>query len=174
LTYLAYAVRAIETGDITARIARRLQSRASSELLSALKEQAPPATAQSKSHSRAVMAVAIGYADDLRLGIDVEWTGAGRPVEAIASYLAWGAVDADAFYRGWTFAEAYFKAFQSRPPKALVVHAIATRPADVPVEMEGGICLFQRRVRRDFQLSLVWRCANAGLLTPSDTGLPVV
>jgi hypothetical protein len=165
--FLGYAIRAIESGDMTGRLARQLQSRAASDLLSALKTQAPYATAHSKSHSRALVAVAVGHMDGLQLGIDIEWIDAARPVGQIASYLDWGEVGQEAFYRGWTFREAYYKAFQKNPSKALAVTAMQECPDESTIEIEDGSRLFQRRVFRDFQLSLVWKSAGSQTIVPA-------
>lgn len=157
---LAYAVRVIPSGDVTRRVARRAQSQAASDLLSALTAQMPLARAHSKSHSRAVVAVAAGGME--RLGIDVEWANPERAIAPILSHLEWespGAVDTDAFYRGWTFAEAYFKAFQERPARQLV--AAAMQRGDGTIRLADGLHLFRTRVLGDFQLSLVWRGAEA-------------
>jgi hypothetical protein len=176
-SYLAYSVCVIEFGHIGARVSRRLQSRAASELLSALEAQAPFATVHSKSHSRAVAAVAVGRMDDLQLGIDIEWVGAKRPVESIASYLQWedrDPVTQEAFYRGWTFAEAYYKAFQRLPEKSLAVRAMKEGANGRTIQMEGGIGVFQTRVFQDFQLSLVWKGATPEPVVPTYVAPPRV
>src|ERR1700722_6350633 len=158
--YLAYSVSFIDSENIADRVARRVQTRAATDLLDALMQQAP-ATVHSKSHSRAALAVAIGNLDDLRLGIDIEWTRAARPIESIASYLEWidhGPISNDAFYRGWTFAEAYFKAFQQMPARSLVAIAMTESAEERTIHLVNRIVLFQTRIFRDFQLSLVWKC----------------
>ena len=175
--YLAYSIGVIESSNITDRVPRRRQSRAASQLLSTLQAQTPFATAHSKSHSRAVAAVAIGCMDDLGLGIDIEWTGAERPIASIASYLQWEGGDPvtnEAFYRGWTFAEAYYKAFQQHPDKGLVIRAMTEGSDGGPIRMDDGIGFFPVTVGRDFQLSLVWKTTKLGPVVPICVTSPFV
>ena len=165
---LGYAVRRIEGADIAQRVARRLQSEAAAALLA----QFPSAARHSKSHSRAVVAIALGNVT--RIGIDVEWIDPERPIAQLAAYLEWGEIDRDAFYRGWTFREAYYKAFQANPSAALTVRAMAAPPDETTLVSTDGVHLFQCRVFDRFQLGLVWTSDGAKALVPTYLGQSVV
>ena len=170
--WLGYSFRTIESGDTAKRIPRRLQSQAAAALLSALQTRAPSPALHSKSHSRAVVAVALGQAQ--ALGIDIEWIDTTRPLGRIASYLEWGDIDRAAFYRGWTFREAYYKAFQRNPSKDLAARAMEERPDGTIIEFEDGVRLFQRRVLGSFQLGLVWKSAGSEVVVPAYLETPMV
>jgi hypothetical protein len=112
------------------------------------------------SHSRQAIAAAVGDAEGLCLGIDIEWMCPNRPFAAFAGLFLnppparIGAVE---FYRGWTFSEAWFKAFQRLPPER-DLRAIVTRPARNDVQhLPDGAHVLQLVVAGEFQLSLVWR-----------------
>jgi hypothetical protein len=110
------------------------------------------------SHSRCAVAAAVGDANGLLLGIDIEWMSPDRDFAAIAGFFLdpppaqIGAVD---FYRGWTFFEAYFKAFQRLPPERDLRAVIACSGHDMQ-NLSEGAHLLQLNVAGEFQLSLVW------------------
>jgi hypothetical protein len=116
-----------------------------------------------KSHSRAVVAAAAGDHTIGALGIDVEFMAEGRPFRAILSHFAQTlpeTVDSPAFYRGWTFLEAYFKAFQRYPAPADLSTAI-TRPSSEAVWLtQDAASVLQHRIGDAFSLSLVWNNPN--------------
>jgi hypothetical protein len=146
------------------RLQRSVQSSAAEELMSRLTSKMA-ITARSKSHSRTMIAVAAGDAPDLRLGIDIEWKKPDRPFDAIAGLfvdVAGRTIGIDAFYRAWTFGEAYFKAFQ-RQAGAAELDQILDLPADSagPIALGAdGIWTWQRPLGDAFQMSLVWRTAG--------------
>jgi hypothetical protein len=167
---IVYAADALSTDDISKRIPRARQSAAAAALLERLSGGLAP-TASSKSHSRGVVAAAAGDAPDLQLGIDIEWMAPGRPFSAIARTvlpIAPERMPIGDFYRGWTFFEAYYKAFQEFPRSALVEQVIY-RTAEVGAHrLVDGSAMAQRRVADAFQLCLVWRDAGADLIVPRD------
>jgi hypothetical protein len=140
---------------------RRRQSEAAAELAVRLSGFAGPPARLSKSHSRAVVAAASADAEVSVLGIDVEWIRPNRPFGAILRSFAPSlatAVDADAFYRAWTFLEAHFKAWQRWPGEAEIEEVLATPPAIAPWQTRAGNQILQQRVAGDFQLTVLWRC----------------
>jgi len=140
-----------------------MQSAATSLLLAQMAEQYTPVHASSKSHSRSVGAVAVGTTPGLLLGIDVEWMAPDRPYSQIAQAFLGEQdkeLDAPAFYRGWTFYEAYYKAFQRFPGAPLVRTVIKHTRDDSPLHLDGGIGALLRCVEGDFQLCIVWQHAT--------------
>ncbi len=155
-----YSTDILPTDDIRARLPKRQQSAAASALLSRLEIVCPQQpSAVSKSHSRAVIAVAAGIAPVLHLGIDVEWIARNRPFDRIATMFMASDVsqkDAQTFYRGWTFFEAHYKAFQRFPEERLVRRVIAHSSED-RLDLGDGIGVMQFDVAGDFRGCLVWR-----------------
>ena len=115
---------AILTGvAMAARPARKRQSAAAQHLLENLQRNLTP-TATSKSHSRAAIAATAGDAEGLMLGIDIEWMAPDRPfgeIMRVAFGTAPSRMGMENFYRCWTFAEAYFKAFGHLPPESAML-----------------------------------------------------
>ncbi len=173
-----YAINILQNDDIRRRVPRGMQSAATSLLLAQMAEQYTPIHASSKSHSRSVGAVAVGLIPELLLGVDVEWMAPNRPFSQIAQTFL-GAqdkdLDAPAFYRGWAFYEAYYKAFQRFPGTPLIRTVIAHTRGDSPLLLDGGIGAFLRCVEGDFQLCIVWHHAtqqpDIAEVTPPDGSL---
>jgi phosphopantetheinyl transferase len=98
---------------MSARLPHHEQSPAAAALLNALRRETGVAEGpSSKSHSRAVVAAALG--EHRRIGIDVEYCDARRDLAGLSRYLLGAdaaALSLSEFYRLWTFHEAYFKAF---------------------------------------------------------------
>ena len=93
------------------------------------------------------------------LGIDIEWITPARPIAAIAGNFfgdAGRAVGVADFYRGWTFYEAFFKAFQRSPSPARVLELIERPDMQSVHRLSDGTKVLQHRVADAFQLSLVW------------------
>jgi hypothetical protein len=109
------------------------------------------------------MAAAVGDSEILNLGIDIEFMDPERPFAALAGFLVEDAprdIDAETFYRCWTFAEAYFKAFQ-RAPSDRAVRTISTlENSGQAVRLDDGTQLLHRRVADRFQLCLVWQATG--------------
>jgi hypothetical protein len=156
---ILWAVSILPGHDAGARLARGHQSAAARRLLEALGD-GFAAHKKTLSHSRHAIAAAVGDAERLSLGIDIEWMCPDRSFAAIADLFLDSApaqIGAAEFYRGWTFSEAWFKAFQ-RPPPERDLRAIVTRPACNDVQhLPEGAELLQLVVAGEFQLSLVWR-----------------
>lgn len=171
LTQIRYAVETLATVDSGQRLPRAQQSAGAARLLDGLTEGAFHPVAVTKSHSRTGLAAASGNAPGLRLGIDIEWMAPDRPFDAIAqSFLpiASAPIGMAEFYRGWTFFEAYFKAFQ-RFPRAELVAEIATRASDDRVHaLVDKVWMLQRRVLENFQLCLVWTHATSEMCLATD------
>jgi hypothetical protein len=165
---IRYSVDFLGTEDATRRIPHRQQSMAATGLLGALEATEVRVTARSRSHSRAVIAVATGNAEGLLLGIDIEFM-ANRPFEAIMSmYLGYvpAAATPEDFYRGWTFGEAYFKAFQRRPSRSALMQVVQHRQGGHRMVLDDGTEVFTQRVRDVFQLGLVWRSCGFQKVVP--------
>lgn len=172
---ILYSVGILKSEAIADRVPRRIQSQAAADLVATLQQRAPSATTSSKSHSRAVVAAAVGHRDAIALGIDVEWSGTDRRVDAISSYLAWteiGQITTDSFYRGWTFSEAYFKAFGRKPTKSELAGALTQGQNDRMIRLSDGIAVFQERVFSNFQLTLVWQSATPEVAEPTFLAVP--
>jgi hypothetical protein len=136
-----------------------VQSKAAAELAERLQSANGPATLISKSHSRALVAVACAVPPVAALGIDIEWMAPDRRFAGILSHFmsdAPAAPDRDCFYRAWTFFEAHFKAYQCWPDDAEIREVLRTRDEDW--QTARGNRLIQRRICDDFQLTVLWRC----------------
>ncbi|MEJ0058676.1 MAG: hypothetical protein WDM79_03370 [Terricaulis sp.] len=162
LTLVHYRVRVL-TGPASARIPRADQSPAAADLLDALRRETGVAEGpSSKSHSRVVVAAAL--AERGRLGIDVEYCDAGRDLAGLSRYLlgADAALHVAAFYRLWTFHEAYFKAFGVASDRALRRAVLEARaPLGEPVEVASGVRVMHAAPVDGFVLSWVWSDDNA-------------
>ncbi len=158
---ILYATDVLPAGDPSRRVPRREQSVAASRLLARLTAGFVP-SAHSKSHSRALVAAAVGDVAGLSLGIDIEWMAPGRPFAAIARDVldVAGDIDAEAFYRGWTFYEAYYKAFQRFPDGDDTRTVVASARDGEIVRLDGETCAIQHRVAGAFRLCVVWRDAG--------------
>lgn len=144
------------------RVSRKHQSAGAQHLLDILEPRFAP-TARSKSHSRAAVAAAAGNAEGLSLGIDIEWMAPNRPFAAIARVFLKSVpveMGPEEFYRGWTFAEAYFKAFGRMPPEAVLEEIFTRPPSDEIRQLGDGKNILHRRVLADFQLCLVWQAVQ--------------
>jgi hypothetical protein len=113
----------------------------------------------SKSHSRSVVAAAAGDAGIAALGIDIEFSDEGRPFADLACFLT-GTVPmpmgAGTFYRCWTFAEAYFKAFQKAPEERSIREISTLSQSAERYRLDDGTQILLRRIAERFQLCLVW------------------
>ena len=98
----------------------------------------------SRSHSRGLVAVAVGNPPLLRLGIDIEYADPGRPWRDITALYMPGAAPGGLGpmegCRLWTFGEAYFKAFAQTPAADLLLRA-----ARAPVHEDEPIAFQSRR-----------------------------
>jgi hypothetical protein len=149
-----YAIDRLTARDVTHRAPHRDQSAAAARLVARL----GLASVTSRSHSRGLIAAAAG--DALVLGIDIEWMAPTRDFAALArAFLqrAPQAMSAADFYRGWTFHEAHYKAFQRFPDEESVLAVLAA--TDETLTLPNGTQVLQRRVAEMFQLCLVWQCA---------------
>jgi len=159
---ILYATSFLPAADSSARISGQHQSPAARSLLELLKA-GIASSVSSRSHSRAAMAAAVGDSEILNLGIDIEFMDPERPFAALAGFLVEDAprdIDAETFYRCWTFAEAYFKAFQ-RAPSDRAVRTISTlENSGQAVRLDDGTQLLHRRVADRFQLCLVWQATG--------------
>ncbi len=156
---ILYATSQLSAPDLGERVPRGRQSAAAQRLLETLNANIAPAIG-SKSHSRAVVAAAVGDAEITALGIDIEFMDEDRPLADIARFLSKGApekIGPEAFYRCWTFAEAFFKAYQHLPPERAVLCVGKQKGADGEYELDDGTRLLHRRIADRFQLCLVWR-----------------
>jgi 4'-phosphopantetheinyl transferase len=158
---VAFTAAALAGWEHSHRVPHRVQSIAANALLAALSTD--PVQASSKSHSRAVVAAAVGNAPALRLGIDVEWMSPHRPFAAIMRSFApgiSGTLDGDSFYRGWTFLEAYYKAFQQLPEPADIEAIVAAAANPEPQSVGNGAWVLHQTVFAAFKLCLVWKSSD--------------
>ncbi len=160
---ILYGTRLLPGPAIHDRVARTTQSDAASALAEVLRAAAPAPGINSKSHSRALVAAAVASAEVQALGIDVEWMAPGRPFAAIMRSFAPSlpaAIDGEAFYRAWTFLEAYYKAFQRWPDENDIKQVLNKGASEGPWQIATGTQLLQRQVAGSFQLTLVWKCSG--------------
>jgi len=155
-----YSVRQIAPPPLAVRAPHRMQSKEAARLLGSLSVQIrDDLTAQSIAHSRALVAAVATSASGISLGIDLEFVDDTRHLQGLAQALGWAApknIDTAAFYRGWCFYEAYFKAFQTRPRPRQVARVMARKRRRAPWRLEKDIYLLERLYFRSFQLTIVW------------------
>ena len=149
-----YAVRRLPAFEPGQRPPKALESAATRTLQAELD---PDATLFSRSHGRGLIAAAVAGPPITRLGIDVEWIDPRRRMAAITEHYLGSAeaVSPEQFYRGWTFGEAWFKAFGQDPEPALIRIAGGNVSAE-PVAV-GEAWLLQSLPEPGFVMSLVWR-----------------
>jgi hypothetical protein len=107
-----------------------------------------------------MIAAAVGDARGLSLGIDIEWMNPDRPFAEIAGTILPSVpshVGGAAFYRGWTFGEAYFKAFQRPPPEDVLFNFAFGGAPDGIHRLVDGVRALTHRIAEVFQLCVVWR-----------------
>ena len=152
--------RSFRGSDVVKRVERRRQSGAAQHLLDRLASGMLP-TASSKSHnSRGMVAAAVGNADELMLGIDIEWMNPDRPFAEIAGTILESTpahLRAAEFYRCWTFAEAYLKAFGRLPPANGLLRLAESAASQERCRLDDGTTILQHRVAGAFQWCVVWR-----------------
>lgn len=158
---ITYATTTIAGAELSERVPHRIQSQTASALLALL---LPGETsACSKSHSRALVAAAAGGAPSLKLGIDIEWRSPRRPFTAIMQSLApsiSGPLDCASFYRGWTFLEAYYKAFQELPISFDIETILSAKAEQAPQSISNGAWVMHQSVSEAFELCLVWKSSE--------------
>lgn len=154
-----YAVRRLPGHEPGQRPSRALESAAARALQAELD---PAASLFSRSHGRGLIAAAVAAPPVTRLGIDIEWIDPRRRMAQIAEHYlgAPEAVTPEQFFRGWTFGEAWFKAFGHDPPPDLIRIAGGNLSAE-PVRV-GEAWLLQTLPEPGFVLSLVWSHAPVG------------
>lgn len=165
-----YGVRAISPPPLRVRVPHRQQSAEVRRLLADLSARVPaPCLAteerRSLSHSRRVACATIAHHS--RVGIDVEYICPRRDIHGIFESFFGPMVkpvSPAAFYRAWTFGEAYFKAFGRLPDTenfARVVEHHADEGAyrvEFPESAAFGV--LHSKPFDDFALTIVWEMAD--------------
>lgn len=148
-----FASRRLEGFEPGQRPPKALESAAARALQAEL---GPAATVFSRSHGRGLVVAAVAGPPITRLGIDVEWIDPRRRMAEIAEHYlgAPEAVTPEQFFRGWTFGEAWFKAFGQDPEPELIRIAGANLSQE-PVAI-GEVWLLQSLPEPGFVMSLVW------------------
>jgi hypothetical protein len=160
---ILYATSLLPVGDAYARVPRARQSEAARDL-QVLLSAGVASNVGSRSHSRAAVAAAVGDAQILTLGIDIEFLDDGRPFAALAGYFSANVppeIGAADFYRRWTFAEAYFKAYQLLPTND-ALSAVGRLTDNEVLSLDDGTKVLQQRIAERFRLCLVWRALHEG------------
>lgn len=148
-----YAVRRLENYKPGQRPPKALESAAARALQAELN---PAASLFSRSHGRGLVAAAVAAPPVTRLGIDIEWIDPRRRMAEIAEHYLGAAepVTPEQFFRGWTFGEAWFKAYGHDPaPDLIRIAGANAASAPIPV---GQAWLLQTLPEPGFVLSLVW------------------
>ena len=150
---LKYKVRRLPGYEPGQRPPKALESAAARALQAELD---PAATIFSRSHGRGLVAAAVAAPPVTRLGIDVEWIDPRRRMAQIAEHYLGAAepVTPGQFFRGWTFGEAWFKAFGQDPAPDLIRIAGSNLSAE-PIAV-GEAWLLQALPEPGFVMSLVW------------------
>ena len=154
-----YATMLVPAAVASERIRHQRQSLAAQDLLEKL-QKGIKTTATSKSHSRTAIAVAASNATSLSLGIDIELMAPNRPFDALGrSFLTFAPtpLGMDAFYRCWTFGEAYFKAFQRLPTTTIMQEFIGHVKHTGVFRLTGDVYVMQKVYNDLFRLCLVWQ-----------------
>jgi phosphopantetheinyl transferase len=148
-----YAVRRLPDYAPGARPPKALESAAAGALQAELD---PAATLFSRSHGRGLVAAAVAAPPVTHLGVDIEWIDPRRRMAEIAEHYLGAAepVTPEQFFRGWTFGEAWFKAFGHDPAPDLI--RIAGGNISVEPIRVGEAWLLQSLPQQRFVLSLVW------------------
>lgn len=148
-----YAVRRLPGFEPGARPPKALESAAARALQAELDR---TAAVFSRSHGRGLVAAAVAGPSVTGLGIDIEWVDERRRIAAIAEHYlgAAEAVTPEQFFRGWTFGEAWFKAF-GRDPEPDLIRIAGGNRSDEPVAV-GEAWLLQSLPEPGFVMSLVW------------------
>ncbi|NBB14687.1 hypothetical protein GVN21_04835 [Caulobacter sp. SLTY] len=148
-----YAVRCLPGFEPGQRPPKAVESAACRALQAELD---PAAPLFSRSHGRGLIAAAVARPPVTRLGIDIEWIDPRRRMADIAAHYLGEAAEPtpEQFFRGWTFGEAWFKAFGVDPTPDLILIAGENVSAE-PVQI-GEAWLLQDLSEPGFALSLVW------------------
>jgi hypothetical protein len=157
-----YSADILSTDDPSRRLPRARQSAAATRLGKGLRDANFIPTTLSKSHSRMAVAAALGDARVSALGIDIEWIAPERRLDAVAAMIFDPVPENLApldFYCGWTFYEAYFKAFQRFPPGVSVSDVVAHAPRDGIFRFADGTQVLHRVVAESFLLCIVWEAS---------------
>lgn len=165
-----YDVRAISPPPLCIRVPRRRQSAEVRRLLGDLSVRVPapyPGSEEhsSLSHSRCVAAAAI--AQHVRVGIDVEYMCPRRDTHGILEVFLGPIhkpVSPAAFYRAWTFGEAYFKAFGELPGAESLARVIEHHADEglyrVARRENAPVGVLHSKPFDDFALTIVWELAD--------------
>ena len=116
---------------------------------------------RSRSHSRG-LAAATAASGPSALGLDAEYADSRRPWPAIIAHYAQAprieGAPVDALCRGWTFLEAWYKAFGAWPSSEQVCEAVGAQPeSPAPVSAGEDIYRFHMTPAPGFSATLVWK-----------------
>lgn len=161
-----YGVRAISPPPLCVRVPHRQQSAAVRRLLSDVMATARGSSVTSEqgdslSHSRGVAAAATSGLG--RVGIDVEYICSRRNIQAILEAFL-GPLDETvspaAFYRVWTFGEAYFKAFGILPEAEILDRVFRHHSGEglyrADHHKSPGVGVLHSKPFDDFSLTITW------------------
>ncbi len=170
-----YGVRSISPPPLRVRVPHRRQSENARRLLADISASAPEPWPEmgehrSISHSRGVVAAAIAHG--ARVGIDVEYMCPKRNTGAILEVFL-GPMDKPvsrvAFYRAWTFGEAYFKAFGRLPGAESLARIVEHHVDDGLYRIErrenAAVGVLHSKPFQNFSLSIVWEMADIASAT---------
>lgn len=160
---IVYGTRLLHASAIHDRVARNIQSQAATALAEALSQTTTNPALISKSHSRTLVAAAVGNAGVLALGIDAEWMAPNRPFSSIIRSFAPSlpsAIEAGTFYRLWTFLEAFYKAFQRWPEEDDIIQVFDRPNCGDAWQTARGTQLLQHQRADAFTLTIVWKCSG--------------
>jgi hypothetical protein len=70
-------------------------------------------------------------------------------------------IECDSFYRGWTFLEAYYKAFQQWPDEALVRQITSHHADGTARQIADDTWALEHCVADEFRFCLVWKSSQS-------------
>lgn len=120
-----------------------------------------PASAFSRTHCRGIAAAMLSK-NIIPLGIDIEYADPRRNWPEILSVfcdnIALSDYSIHALNRGWTYLEAYYKAFAQYPPAKDVIAVIDYQFPDNETyqNADGYLCL-HRSIETVFYMTLIWK-----------------
>ncbi|MFC7290842.1 hypothetical protein [Hirschia litorea] len=137
-----------------------------------------PAPSYSRTHCRGIAAAMLSK-NIIPLGIDIEYADPRRNWPEILSVfcdnIALSGYSIHALNRGWTYLEAYYKAFAQYPPAKDVIAVIDHQFPDNEIyqNADGYLCL-HRSIETVFYMTLIWKPTRENKAMSQPSILPIL